>query len=81
MASEVKSVGHTEKISKSKKKFLPTTFKPFPGSLFLYKLDYNFRFAKNFVDIREREINERRGSDSHGRQLMNVHNNEAGRRV
>merc|ERR1711934_1111101 len=32
-------------------------------------------------DIREREINERRGSDDHGRQLMNVHNNEAGRRA
>ncbi len=39
------------------------------------------RFAKNFIDIREREKNEARGSDRHGRQLMNIHNNEAGRRV
>lgn len=39
------------------------------------------RFAKNFIDIREREKNEKRGGDRHGRQLMNIHNNEAGRRV
>ena len=39
------------------------------------------RFAKNFIDIREREENEKRGSLPHGRQLMNIHNNEAGRRV
>ena len=41
----------------------------------------SFRFARTFIDIREREKNERRGSKYHGRQLMNVHNNEAGRRV
>ncbi len=40
-----------------------------------------FRFAKNFIDIREREANKQRGGDDHGRQLMNLHNNEAGRRV
>lgn len=39
------------------------------------------RFAKNFIDIRERETNEEWGSDDHGRELMNLHNNEAGRRV
>jgi len=44
-------------------------------------IHYGYKFAKNFVDIREREVNERRGSDNHGRQLMNVHNNEAGRRA
>ena len=50
---------------------------------FLLKNVSNFfsRFAKNFIDIRERETNEARGSDDHGRQLMNLHNNEAGRRV
>ena len=40
-----------------------------------------FRFAKNFIDIREREQAVEVGSDPHGRQLMNLHNNEAGRRV
>jgi wingless-type MMTV integration site family protein 5 len=39
------------------------------------------RFAKNFIDIREREMDADRGGDDHGRQLMNLHNNEAGRRV
>jgi len=39
------------------------------------------RFAKNFIDIREREADAKRGSVEHGRQLMNLHNNEAGRRV
>ena len=60
-----------------------------------------FRFAKNFIDIREREdqknrmaleVNDIDGidmieskelteSEEHGRKLMNLHNNEAGRRV
>lgn len=40
-----------------------------------------FRFAKNFIDIREREGKADRGTDEHGRLLMNLHNNEAGRRV
>lgn len=44
-------------------------------------IHYGYKFAKNFVDIREREVNQRRGSNEHGRQLMNVHNNEAGRRA
>ena len=68
------------------------------------------RFAKNFIDIREREdnnnnkpavgleVNDINGdgggdgggvieqkplteSEEHGRKLMNLHNNEAGRRV
>ena len=39
------------------------------------------RFAKNFIDIREREMSVDRGGIDHGRQLMNLHNNEAGRRV
>ncbi|RXG55842.1 Protein Wnt-5b [Armadillidium vulgare] len=36
---------------------------------------------KGFVDVREREKNYRRGSREQGRQLMNLHNNEAGRRA
>ena len=42
---------------------------------------FYLRFAKNFIDIREREMNVDRGTKDHGRQLMNLHNNEAGRRV
>ena len=42
---------------------------------------FHSRFAKNFIDIREREMNVQRGTKDHGRQLMNLHNNEAGRRV
>lgn len=49
------------------------------------QIEYDFflvsRFAKNFIDIREREADAKRGSVEHGRQLMNLHNNEAGRRV
>ena len=40
-----------------------------------------FRFAQNFIDIRERESAEKPGTLDHGRKLMNLHNNEAGRRV
>jgi len=36
-----------------------------------------FRFAKTFIDIRERD----RNSSEIARNLMNIHNNEAGRRV
>jgi hypothetical protein len=39
------------------------------------------RFTQGFVDVREREKNYRRGSKEQGRSLMNLHNNEAGRRV
>lgn len=39
------------------------------------------RFTQGFVDVREREKNYKRGSLKQGRQLMNLHNNEAGRRV
>ncbi|PSN49660.1 hypothetical protein C0J52_21725 [Blattella germanica] len=38
------------------------------------------RFTQGFVDVREREKNYRRGSKEQGRSLMNLHNNEAGRR-
>ncbi|KAJ2944986.1 hypothetical protein O0L34_g1883 [Tuta absoluta] len=39
------------------------------------------RFTEGFVDIRERERKVKRGSREQGRQLMNRHNNEAGRRA
>lgn len=42
---------------------------------------YGYRFAREFVDAREREKNYLRGSQEHARTLMNLHNNEAGRQV
>merc|ERR1719412_55598 len=53
-------------------------------------MQYGYKFAQNFVDIREREAKEKpTGSQRSGRsitslprrQLMNLHNNEAGRRA
>lgn len=44
-------------------------------------IEYGYRFAKYFVDTRERDKNHRRGSKELGRMLMNLHNNEAGLRV
>ncbi|XP_048345723.1 protein Wnt-5a-like [Sphaerodactylus townsendi] len=44
-------------------------------------IDYGYRFAKEFVDARERERIYQKGSYESGRILMNLHNNEAGRRV
>ena len=43
--------------------------------------DYGYRFTQGFVDVREREKNHPRHSDGLARTLMNLHNNEAGRRV
>lgn len=42
---------------------------------------YGYRFAREFVDAREREKNYPRGSSEHARTLMNLQNNEAGRQV
>ncbi|XP_023273731.1 protein Wnt-5b isoform X2 [Seriola lalandi dorsalis] len=42
---------------------------------------YGYRFAREFVDAREREKNYPRGSPEHARTLMNVQNNEAGRQA
>lgn len=44
-------------------------------------LDYGCRFSKQFVDAREREKTPLKGSYESARKLMNLHNNEAGRRV
>ncbi|KAK7496186.1 hypothetical protein BaRGS_00012596 [Batillaria attramentaria] len=43
-------------------------------------IEYGYRFAKAFVDVREREKNHPRHSRSLARMLMNLHNNEAGRK-
>jgi len=50
-------------------------------SFFLKKNNKKKRFTQGFVDVREREKNYKRGSREQGRSLMNLHNNEAGRRV
>ncbi|KAJ0057457.1 hypothetical protein NL108_008651, partial [Boleophthalmus pectinirostris] len=42
---------------------------------------YGYRFAREFVDAREREKNYPRGSTEHARTLMNIQNNEAGRQA
>ncbi|KAI4873429.1 hypothetical protein NFI96_023419 [Prochilodus magdalenae] len=42
-------------------------------------VNYGYRFAREFVDAREREKNYPRGSIEHARTLMNLQNNEAGR--
>lgn len=44
-------------------------------------LNYGYRFSKEFVDAREREKSYPKGSYESSRLLMNLHNNEAGRRV
>lgn len=44
-------------------------------------LNYGYRFSKEFVDAREREKSYPKGSYESARLLMNLHNNEAGRRV
>ncbi|XP_038628749.1 protein Wnt-5a [Tachyglossus aculeatus] len=44
-------------------------------------IDYGYRFAKEFVDARERERIHSKGSYESARTLMNLHNNEAGRRT
>ncbi|XP_013792286.2 protein Wnt-5b-like, partial [Limulus polyphemus] len=43
-------------------------------------IEYGYRFGEGFVDVREREKKLRRGSTQQARKLMNLHNNEAGRR-
>lgn len=44
-------------------------------------LNYGYRFSKEFVDAREREKSYPKGSYESARLMMNIHNNEAGRRV
>ena len=44
-------------------------------------IEYGYRFAETFIDVREREKSFEKRSREQGRKLMNLHNNEAGRRV
>ncbi|XP_060519678.1 protein Wnt-5b-like [Cylas formicarius] len=44
-------------------------------------LEYGYKFAQNFVDVREKERKYKKGGRDQGRALMNLHNNEAGRRA
>ncbi|EZA49633.1 hypothetical protein DMN91_006104 [Ooceraea biroi] len=44
-------------------------------------LEYGYKFTRSFVDVRERERSYKRGSREQGKSLMNLHNNEAGRRA
>nr|AOZ35529.1 Wnt5 [Clarias batrachus] len=44
-------------------------------------LNYGYRFSKEFVDAREREKTYEKASTESARLLMNLHNNEAGRRM
>lgn len=44
-------------------------------------IEYGYRFAKAFVDVREKERNHPRHSRELARMLLNLHNNEAGRKV
>lgn len=44
-------------------------------------LNYGYRFSREFVDAREREKSYPKGSYDSARLQMNLHNNEAGRRV
>ncbi|KAI6206747.1 hypothetical protein M3Y94_00947800 [Aphelenchoides besseyi] len=43
-------------------------------------LEYGYRFARDFIDVREKEENVKR-SEAHGRTLMNRWNNEVGRKI
>ncbi|XP_075217670.1 protein Wnt-5a-like isoform X2 [Lycorma delicatula] len=44
-------------------------------------LEYGYKFTQGFIDVRERERRTRKGTKGHARTLMNLHNNEAGRRA
>ncbi|OWF36236.1 protein Wnt-5b-like [Mizuhopecten yessoensis] len=44
-------------------------------------IEYGYKFAQYFVDVREKDKNHKRGSRELARMLMNLHNNEAGRRA
>ncbi|KAL3285518.1 hypothetical protein HHI36_000049 [Cryptolaemus montrouzieri] len=44
-------------------------------------LEYGYKFTQTFVDITEKERRYKRGARAQGKSLMNLHNNEAGRRV
>ncbi|CAD5221569.1 unnamed protein product [Bursaphelenchus okinawaensis] len=43
-------------------------------------VDYGYKFARNFIDVREKEENAKR-AENRGRALMNRWNNEVGRKI
>lgn len=53
----------------------------FFSSSYIVSIKIFVRFTQAFVDVKERERSFKRGSREQGRSLMNLHNNEAGRRV
>ncbi|XP_060842545.1 protein Wnt-5b-like [Rhopalosiphum padi] len=44
-------------------------------------MEYGYKFTKVFLDVKEKEKRSKKGSPEQGRNLMNLHNNEAGRRA
>lgn len=44
-------------------------------------IEYGYRFAESFIDVREKEKSVSKTSKEQARKLMNLHNNDAGRRV
>lgn len=44
-------------------------------------IEYGYRFAETFIDVKEKEKSLARTSKEQARKLMNLHNNDAGRRV
>jgi hypothetical protein len=44
-------------------------------------IEYGYRFAETFIDVREKEKSLSKTSKEQARKLMNLHNNDAGRRV
>lgn len=44
-------------------------------------IEYGYRFAETFIDVKEKEKSLGKTSKEQARKLMNLHNNDAGRRV
>lgn len=44
-------------------------------------IEYGYKFAENFIDVREKEKTNSKSNKDKVKRLMNLHNNEAGRRV
>lgn len=44
-------------------------------------IDYGYKFSETFIDLKEKEKSSLKSLKDKGRRLMNLHNNEVGRRV
>ncbi|XP_074592997.1 protein Wnt-5b-like [Brevipalpus obovatus] len=44
-------------------------------------IDYGYKFSETFIDVREKEKSTSKSLKEKGRRLMNLHNNEVGRRA